>query len=249
MSDNQTPRADAWLDDEYREFERKMELIENGPTTTNFAQLIENGVQLPEPDSVSDADIRTKLWEVIAGLSSLRVYLTQTDHLSDRDLYAKLWREVLRTDVPAIDEIGFNDHVDLLWGGGEHEPPHEGPSSNRDPLLPRPDDGEGPEALGWLRANPNPSALATNRFSTTEHAVRFVEALYAAGATTVAIHDIVMLPTDNWAPYGETLLVDLPEDRAQRREVFDLVEEIGRPDDQDGPVIDCGQSTIRLWWD
>ena len=274
MSDNQTPRAGAWPDDRYREFERKMMLIENGPTTTNFEQLIANGVALPEPDSISDTDISTKLWEVIAGLASLRVYLNQTDHLSDRELYATLWREVLRTDVPAIDEIGFNHHVDLLSGGGEHEmalylryyadeeerrnwvkdfpdtelQPREAPSHNRDRLLPRPHHEAGPEALEWLRANPNPSALATNRFSTTHQAARFVEALYLAGATNVAIDNMLMLPSDHWAPYADTLLVDLPDDRAQRRRVFELVEEIGRPDEDD-PLVDCGQSAIRLWWD
>jgi hypothetical protein len=128
-------------------------------------------------------------------------------------------------------------------------PPHETPPYDRDRLLPRPPDEQGPEALEWLRANPNPSGLATNRFSTTDQAVKFVEALYAAGATNIAIDNILLLPNDHWAPYADTLLVDLPEDRAQRREVFDLVEEIGRPDDEDEPVIDCGQPTIRMWWD
>jgi hypothetical protein len=78
--------------------------------------------------------------------------------------------------------------------------------------------------------------------------VAFVEALYAAGATTVAIDNILMLPGDHGAPYADTLLVDLPEDGAQRREVFDLVEEIGQPDDEAEPLMDYGQSTIRLSW-
>ncbi len=71
MSENQMSRGGASADDEYRDFVRKMELFENGPTTTNFAQLIAHGIQLPDPDSISDADISAKLWEVIAGLSSL----------------------------------------------------------------------------------------------------------------------------------------------------------------------------------
>jgi hypothetical protein len=275
MSENQRPRAGAWADDEYREFVKKMELFENGPTTTNFAQLIAHGIQLPDPDSISDADIGAKLWEVIAGLSRLRVYLDQTDHLNDRDLYATLWRDVLRTDVPAIDEIGFNNHVGLLSPGSEEQtevylryyadederkdwvkdssdcdlPPHEDPPYHRDALLPRPCHEHGPEALEWLRANPNPSPLATNRFSAPDEAVTFVEALYAAGATNVVIGNILMLPNDRWAPYADMLLVDLPADHAQRRDVFDLMEKIGRPDDEDEPLIDCGQSTIRLWWD
>jgi hypothetical protein len=63
----------------------------------------------------------------------------------------------------------------------------------------------------------------------------------------VVIGDIAMLPNNRWAPYANMLLVDLPADHAQRREVFKLVENIGRPDDEDEPLIDCGQSTIRLW--
>ena len=275
MSENQRPRADAWAEDEYREFVKKMELFENGPTTTNFSQLIARGVQLPDPDSISDADISAKLWEVIAGLSRLRVYLDQTDHLNDRELYATLWRDVLRTDVPAIDEIGFNTHAGLLSAGSEEQtelylryyadederkdwvkdsadcelPPHEDPPYNRDRLLPRPSHEHGPEALEWLRANPNPSPLATNRFSAPDEAVTFVEALYAAGATNVVIGNILMLPSDRWVPYADMLLVSLPADHAQRRELFDLVKRIGRPDDEDEPLIDCGQATIRLWWD
>lgn len=275
MSNNQGPRPGASADDDYREFVRKMEVFENGPTTTNFAQLIEHGIQLPDPDSISDADITAKLWEVIAGLSKLRVYLDQTDHLNDRELYTTLWRDVLRTEVPAIDEIGFNSHVGLLTpGDDEHTavylryyadederrswiedfgvsdlPVHEDPPYNRDQLLPRPSHERGPEALEWLRANPNPSPLATNRFSTRDEAVTFVEALYAAGATDVEIGNILMLPNDRWAPYADALVVALPADHAQRREVFELVEQIGRPDDEGKALVDCGQSTIRLWWD
>ena len=63
------------------------------------------------------------------------------------------------------------------------------------------------------------------------------------------IDNILMLPNDRWAPYADMLLVDLPADHAQRRKVFELVEKIGRPDGEDEPLIDGGQSTIRLWWD
>ena len=48
----------------------------------------------------------------------MRTYLDQTNHLGDRELYATLWRDVLREDVPAIDEIGFNHCVNLLSTGG-----------------------------------------------------------------------------------------------------------------------------------
>ncbi len=32
----------------YREYARKWDLIENGPRTTNFQQLLDKGVELPE---------------------------------------------------------------------------------------------------------------------------------------------------------------------------------------------------------
>jgi hypothetical protein len=99
--------------DSYDEYARKMDLFMEGPTTTYFQQLIDAGIQLPDPDSVSDTDIRTKLWEVIAGLEKLRVFLEHTNHLDDRGLYTTLWRETLRGETPAIDEIGFRSHLDL----------------------------------------------------------------------------------------------------------------------------------------
>src|SRR5829696_3251876 len=98
------------LNASYEEYARKMDLFMDGPTTTYFQQLLDAGIQLPEPDAVSDADIRTKLWEVLAGLDKIRAYLEQTNHLSDRELYAKLWHDTLRGETPAIDEIGFTSH-------------------------------------------------------------------------------------------------------------------------------------------
>lgn len=112
-------------DDGYEEFARKMRLFEDGPTTTNYQQLMEKGVELPDPESISDDDLRTKLWEVLSGLAELRVYLGDTDGLSDRELYAKLYHDVLRIEVPAIDDIGRCEHrqhpdnarslLDTIW--------------------------------------------------------------------------------------------------------------------------------------
>ena len=241
----------------YREYARKWDLIENGPTTTNFQQLLDRGVELPEPDSVPDDRVRSKVWQVIAGLASLGVYLDQTDHLSDRELYAKLWRDVLRQEVPAIDEFGCN-HVMMLQPDGVEPdtgtffryfaderwrndfqkdnpdydmPPHEDPPHTRDCLLPIAPGGGMPEASAWLRANWSRSALATNRFGGTKAAIEFVEQLYAAGAAAVAIDNIVMLPNHDWTPYADTLIVRLPVDAARRRELFELMEHVGKPDE------------------
>jgi hypothetical protein len=263
-------------DESYKEYARKMDLFMDGPTTTNFEQLTAAGIQLPEPDAVAEAGLRTKLWEVIAGLAELRVYLDQTDHLSDRELYAKLWHETLRVETAAIDEIGFSSHVSLLQPDGvepdtslflkyyaddkEREwwrqddpdfaiPPHEDPPYNRDALLPCAHGGK-PDAAAWLRANWSASAFATNRFGTTKQALEFVEQLHAAGATGVWIDNIMMLPNHDWTPYADALLVEVPEDPARRHELFEFMEHVGRPDEDAGEVLtDHGQKEVRLWWD
>jgi len=276
MSDN--PVRPTRQSDSYEEFARKMQLVENGPTTTNFQQLLDQGIELPAPEALADSEVATKLWEVISGLAQLRVHLDHTDHLSNKEMYAKLWNDTLRWDTPAIDEIGFNTHVDLCSIGDdagtalylkyfadeefrkqhlvdypdEPLPAHEDPPYQRDQLLPGPKYEGEPEALDWLRANHHPTPFATNRFGTREEALEFVEQLYAAGATFVSIDGILMLPNHNWAPYADTLIVDLPEDGERRRAVFELSEHVGKPD-EDGPdpepLIDCGQPSIRLWWD
>ena len=260
----------------YREYERKMILFEEGPTTTNFEQLKTAGVQLPEPDAVAEEDLRTKLWEVIAGLAILRVFLDQTDHLSDRELYAKLWHETLRAETPAIDEIGFTTAAAILQPDGVEPdtslylryyaddeerarwrqddpaitlPPHEDPPYDRDALLPCAHNGK-PDAAAWLRANWSASALATNRFGATSHARAFVAQLHAAGATGVWIDNVVMLPSHDWTPYADALVVELPEEPARRHELFDLMEQVGRPDQRDDKVpTDQGQAEVRLSWD
>jgi hypothetical protein len=273
MSDDQPPVTSE--EEAYREYERKMILFEDGPTTTTFAQLEAAGIQLPSPDTVPERDIRSKLWEVLAALAKLRVYLDLTGHLSDRELYAKLWRDVLREEVPAIDEIGFNSHVDLCdcssaegtqlylkYYADDHWraewvkefpedslPAPEDPPYDRDCIVPRPTYECGPDAAEWLRANPSPHAFASNRFPTTQDAITFVERLCDIGATSVTVDNIMFLPGDNWLPYADTLIVSPPEGAARRR-LFEFIEQDGAPDEDAGEAFaDRGQSPVRLWWD
>jgi hypothetical protein len=272
--ENPAPKIDEAA---YKEYARKMDLFMDGPTTTYFQQLLDAGIQLPEPDAISDADIRTKLWEVLAGLDKLRAYLDDTNHLSDRDLYAKLWHDTLRAETAAIDEIGFTSHLALVrWGEDDADrvvylkyyadeqererwhsdwpddeiPAHQDPPFTRDDLLPGPWETV-PEAAAWLRANWSEHAFAANRFGTTAKAIDFVDQLYATGATEVCIDNVMMLPNHGWAPYADALLVRLPDDPAKRSALFDLMEHVGKPD-EDGdqqPLIDGGQKEVRLWWD
>jgi hypothetical protein len=263
----------------YEDYARKMDLFMKGPTTTYFQQLVDDGIPLPDPELVSDAEIRTKLWEVIAGLEKRRVFLEHTNHLNDRELYSTLWRDTLREETPAIDKLGFRTQMDLTrldgddaetllylkyyadeqdrngWLGElcppDKMPPHEDPPFTRDDLLPGPPETVA-EASAWLRAHWSEHAFATNRFGTTARAIEFVDQLYAAGASSVCVDRVMMLAHHGWAPYADTLLVWLPDDPTKRPALFDLMNDIGKRDENGGDhavLIDSGQKDVRLWWD
>jgi hypothetical protein len=134
--------------------------------TTNFQQLENAGVSLPAPDSLNDAELTEKLWEIIQKLSLLHVYIDQTDHLSNRELYTHLWTDSLREETKAMAPLaGSACHIQVLGGGSDEDnllflkhyadddfrqswhkdfprdpiPQHEDPPYDRDRLLPKPD--------------------------------------------------------------------------------------------------------------
>lgn len=145
-------------------FWRQVLACETAPWTTNFQQLAEAGVELPEPEALADAALSAKLWEVIDRLAAIRVFLSHTDHLSDRELYTALWHEVLREETrPLVDESNAAYHVSLVGTGSEEDnraylayyaddadrehwrqhfpdedlPPRKAPPFDRDRLLPQ----------------------------------------------------------------------------------------------------------------
>jgi hypothetical protein len=104
------------------------------------------------------------------------------------------------------------------------------------------------EARAWLTNNPNPSAFATNRFQTTERALAFVDALYAAGATAVLIEDSTVDSTGN--PYADTLLVRFSETGETRWLLERFCAREGPGDVPPGDfVMRAGPHEIMLWWD
>jgi hypothetical protein len=137
---------------------------ETAPDTTQHEMLRSEGVELPPPESLNDADLTEKLWEVIHSLAARNTYLHNTDHLSDRELYTVLVNELFHEvgkEFPA--GSGWNHHFDILGGCSDEDielghryysddeerarwmesfpdykmPPKEKPPFDRDRLLPR----------------------------------------------------------------------------------------------------------------
>lgn len=161
-------------DELHEEFLRNIEHIESGPLSTHFKVLEEAGVGLPAPNSLDDAALHAKLWEVIEALAKRDTLLHHTDHLSDRQLYEHLWGDSLREETTIMPAgSGWTCHLDLISSGSEEDnqislryyddeehrerwakdfpedviPPHEDLPHDRDRFLPRGvrEEPDGPE--------------------------------------------------------------------------------------------------------
>ena len=110
------------LEEQREQFWCDVLAFESGPFTTDFERLVDTGVMLPAPESMDDATLSARLWEVIRSLARMRVFLSQTDHLTDRELYAQLWNQLLREEIPMTDLAPHAVwHVDLVsTGSAEH---------------------------------------------------------------------------------------------------------------------------------
>jgi hypothetical protein len=67
---------------------------ERAPTLP-ISQWFEPELKLPNPETMSDADLKQLLWQTIGQLYDQRVVLDLTDHLSDRQLYCLIARDIL----------------------------------------------------------------------------------------------------------------------------------------------------------
>ena len=150
---------------EHEAFLKSIRDFETAPLSTQFEALEREGVELPSPDSMNDADLHAKLWEIIHALAKRDVYFYRTDHLSDRELYVHLWSDCLREETAIMPAgSGWINHLDILGGCSEQDielslryyddeetrqqwakdfpddviPPHEDPPFQRDRLLPKP---------------------------------------------------------------------------------------------------------------
>lgn len=95
---------------------------ESAEETCRFIQLVEKGVELPEPNSLDDAAVTAKLWEVIHALAGMDVFLSRTDHWNDRELYEQLWHDALREIVVDLPPgSGWTHHIDFLSTGSNED--------------------------------------------------------------------------------------------------------------------------------
>jgi len=154
---------------QFKSLKQEEEFLENilfmeGVAEQPLFDLIEaSGVQLPPSEALDDANLQSKLWEVINNMAHLGHYLSRTDHLSDRQLYEVLWMHILREPTSVCpDNPNASCHIDILGGCSDEDlqlhlkyyadeeerlywadqfpediiPPHEPLPYDRDRLLP-----------------------------------------------------------------------------------------------------------------
>lgn len=103
-------------------FLKQMMEYEEAPWTTHFKQLERAGVSMPAPETLNDAEVTAKLWEVINKLAQMRIFMEDTDHLSDRELYTDLWGDLLREETKDVMlDQDSACHYQLLSGGSDEE--------------------------------------------------------------------------------------------------------------------------------
>jgi hypothetical protein len=106
------------------------------------------------------------------------------------------------------------------------------------------------EARAWFAQNAcRVCPLATNHFETRAQAEQFVADLYAAGALTVTVENILYHQAEECGgPSSDSLTVDLPPDAAARTRVIELCN-VHCARLEGFEFEDNGQAQLELWWD
>lgn len=190
------------------------------------------------------------------------VYLQLTNSLEEIPLdRLRALRDYLRPILRPGEQTSWVTHFRLVenpeaefWDTAE---PSNVRAQSKPPntALPHPEEqtphsNSGHEAREWL-TNKNPSALACNRFSYTQEALAFVEGLYQLGAVKVSVIRDVAKPfgvAQDGGPYADALAIILPDDPAQRQELFSVASAEAYMEGLNSPR-DTGQREIVLWWD
>ena len=98
LKNNQTNEFSSLKNsDEQTTFWNHVKNYEKAPYTTFLERLSKAGLDLPDPQEITEEEAELILYELIQKLGKMRVYLIHTDHLSDFELYTLLWSKRLRT--------------------------------------------------------------------------------------------------------------------------------------------------------
>jgi hypothetical protein len=86
-------------------------------------QWLENaGLEVPDPEGLTEEALPKKLWEVVNRMASLGAYLHHTDHLSNRELYCYLFNDGLREPTVLYPENpSFVYGIDVLGSGSDDD--------------------------------------------------------------------------------------------------------------------------------
>lgn len=99
-----------------------MVAFETATQTSWLERLRAAGYVMPDPATLSDAEIGLEIWQVIQRLSELRGFLYHTDHFSDRELYEHLYRKMLRKETLDISlDPDTACHLDLIGSGSDED--------------------------------------------------------------------------------------------------------------------------------
>lgn len=140
------------------QFWQNIVAFEKAPLVTMHQKLAQTDITLPPDGELDDANIHTKLWQIIRWLAEVGTVLEDTDHLSDRELYVWLRDDYFHEQVEDLagwhaspvgscDEddmkIIFRYYADEDWRAQWAEdypefemPPREKPPFDRDKSLP-----------------------------------------------------------------------------------------------------------------
>lgn len=116
------------------------------------------------------------------------------------------------------------------------------------------------DAASWIKNNPNPNCFAGNRFESKIQALEFIDQLYQLGAKKVSV-DTDQALDEEWriqregGPYVDALVVELPEDIKQKKQLAALFvkenEEL-QYEPEAIPIVSeeiLGRDQITFWWD
>lgn len=100
------------------EFLESMLAWERAPVLA-ISKWFEPELKLAHPDTLSDEELHTALWQAIHKLFEKRIVLDFTDHLSDRELYRLIYRDILPSPEKKIDSPNNYLHWDCADMGGD----------------------------------------------------------------------------------------------------------------------------------